>query len=308
MALAPPPPLRVPADSGPAQSIFSDSTYDKPFFLVYVNTSVFAVSLVPMFARYMLAHGLRGLQNDARRTWRGVRRRGFLKRLARGGGGGLSSPRGTADGDDGDDEAAAAAAGERLLVDDVGLLAGDGRLSVGETAVLSLEFCMLWFLANYFASACLQHTSVASVTILTSTSSVWTLVFCAALGVEAFSLRKLVGVAASLAGVVLISTVDLTGAGDEHRGSFPHKTARQIALGDAMALVSAVLYGVYVSVMKRRVGDEDRVDMGLFFGLVGVFNLALLWPLFFLLHWTGIEPVRRRARSCRRVMSATAEG
>jgi solute carrier family 35 protein F5 len=92
-------------------------------------------------------------------------------------------------------------------------------------------------------------------------------------------------------GIVLISSVDLSGESDENRGSFPHKTPAQIAMGDSMALFSAVLYGLYVTVMKRRVGSEDKVDMRLFFGLVGVFNLALLWPLFFILHWTNIEPV-----------------
>lgn len=186
--------------------------------------------------------------------------------------------------------------GERLLVgDDTGLESDDkpqDQLSFPETAMLSLEFCMLWFLANYFASACLEYTSVASVTILTSTSSIWTLIFCAMFGVESFSLRKLIGVMASLVGVVLISTVDLTGGSNEDRGSFPHKTTLQIAVGDAMAFFSAVIYGMYVTVMKRRVGNEDRVDMKLFFGLVGVFNLVLLWPLFFILHWTNIEPVR----------------
>ncbi|CRK44695.1 hypothetical protein BN1723_019528, partial [Verticillium longisporum] len=148
---------------------------------------------------------------------------------------------------------------------------------------------MLWFIANYFASACLQYTSVASVTILTSTSSVWTLLFCAALRLETFSMRKLFGVLASLAGVVLISTMDLSGSSDESRGSFPHKTTGQIALGDGMAFLSAIIYGVYVTIMKWRVGNEERVDMQLFFGLVGLFNLIMLWPVFFILHWTGIE-------------------
>lgn len=165
------------------------------------------------------------------------------------------------------------------------------KLGFRETAVLSLEFCMLWFLANYFSSACLEYTSVASVTILTSTSSVWTLVFCTLFGIERFSTPKLLGVGASLVGVMLISTVDLSGRSDESRGSFPHKTPTQIAVGDAMAFLSAIIYGLYVTVMKRRVGNEDKMDMQLFFGLVGVFNLVLLWPLFFILHWTGLEPV-----------------
>lgn len=167
----------------------------------------------------------------------------------------------------------------------------DEKLSFRETGILSLEFSMIWFLANYFASACLEYTSVASVTILTSTSSASTLVFCAIFRVESFSMRKLFGVTASLVGIILISTVDLSGESDENRGSFPHKTPAQIAIGDSMAFFSAMMYGLYVTVMKRRVGNEDKVDMRLFFGLVGVFNLVLLWPLFFILHWTGIEPV-----------------
>jgi solute carrier family 35 protein F5 len=111
--------------------------------------------------------------------------------------------------------------------------------------------------------------------------------------VEGFTARKLMGVLASLVGVILISTVDLSGSSDENRGSFPHKSMTQIAIGDAMAFVSAIIYGLYVTVMKRRVGNEDRVYMPLFFGLVGVYNLALLWPLFFIMHFTNIEPVSR---------------
>ena len=49
------------------------------------------------------------------------------------------------------------------------------------------------------------------------------------------------------------------------------------------------MYGVYAVVMKKRVGNEDRVNMPLFFGFVGVFNLILLWPGFVVLHFTGIE-------------------
>ncbi|KAL6878951.1 hypothetical protein J3F83DRAFT_711715 [Trichoderma novae-zelandiae] len=252
-----------------ASFIFSDETYDKPFFLVYFNTSMFAISLIPMLIRYLAQRGLHGLRSDVGRMWAHHR---FQDAAA-------SPPT---------DEEHDHQARERLLVGERD--ATEEKLGFRETAVLSFEFCMLWFLANYFASACLEYTSVASVTILTSTSSVWTLVFGSMFGVETFSLRKLVGVVASLAGIMLISMVDLSGTSDENRGSFPHKTPGQIALGDAMAFLSAVVYGIYVTVMKRRVGDEDKVDMQLFFGLVGVFNLALLWPLFFILHWTGIEP------------------
>ncbi|ROT43160.1 hypothetical protein SODALDRAFT_267604 [Sodiomyces alkalinus F11] len=272
--------------------IFSDSTYDKPFFVVYVNTSIFAIALIPVPVRFLLRHGVSGARRVLSQAWR---EQPSLGRQT------TTHTRG------GEDVAAV----QRLLVDDeVGVEGlgggteatatetygreqggrlGGGKLSLRETATLSLEFCLLWFTANYLSAACLQFTSVASVTILTSTSSVWTLLLGTAMGIEKFTRRKLFGVLASLAGVALISSLDLSGSRDEDRGSFPHKTPGELALGDAMALLSAVIYGVYITLMKRKVGSEERMDMQLFFGLVGTFNLLLLWPLFFIFHWTGFE-------------------
>lgn len=163
-------------------------------------------------------------------------------------------------------------------------------ITLGQTLKLGLEFCLLWFLANYFAAACLEYTTVASSTILASTSSIWTLLCGSIMRVEHFTLRKFLGVCASLAGVILISTVDVSGETDENRGSFPHKTPRELAIGDAMAFISAVLYGFYAVFMKKRIGDESKVNMPLFFGLVGTLNVFLLWPGMVVLHLTGIEP------------------
>lgn len=302
-----------------ASYIFSDHTYDKPFFVVYINTSVFAISLIPLFVRYYMRHGMQGVRAELVELWVNEKGREYKQgggnKRARGNSllgqptvlktsddeeHGLLSGRTEDDDDDDEDDdrdaEARSSTGDSTtsamqIQDAPGLdkPAAD-KLSLRETGLLSLEFCMLWFCANYFASACLEYTSVGSVTILTSTSSVWTLIFCAAMRVESFSARKLAGVLASLAGVVLISSVDLSGKSDEDRGSFPHKSQASIAVGDGMAFFSAIVYGLYVTVMKRRVGDEDRVNMPLFFGLVGLLNLVFLWPGFFLLHWTGIEP------------------
>ena len=118
---------------------------------------------------------------------------------------------------------------------------------------------------------------------------VWTLIFGAVIGVEKFTVRKLLGVLASLAGIFLISRVDISGSNDENRGSFPHKTPTEIAIGDVMAGVSAIIYGIYTIVMKKQVGDESKVNMMLFFGLVGLINVCLLWPGFVIMHLTGFE-------------------
>lgn len=171
----------------------------------------------------------------------------------------------------------------------LGLADDSEKLGLAETAKLSVEFSFLWFAANYFVSACLEYTTVSSATILTSTSSIWTLLIGTLWGVEHFTIKKFLGVLVSLAGIVLISSVDMSGETDKNRGSFPHKTMEEIAIGDAMAFVSAVLYGLYAVVMKKRIGDESRVNMPVFFGLVGLFNVLFMWPGFFILHFTGIE-------------------
>lgn len=176
-----------------------------------------------------------------------------------------------------------------------------GKLGLGQTARLAAQFCMLWFLANYLAVACLQYTTVGSTTILTSTSGVWTLILGALIRVERFTLRKALGVLASLIGVILISRVDLSSSnstpddaiippdGIDEGDPFSNKSPAEIALGDAMAAVSAIVYGVYTIVMKKQVGDESRVNMQLFFGLVGFFNVFLLWPGFVILHVLDVE-------------------
>lgn len=297
-----------------ASYIFSDHTYDKPFFVVYINTSIFAISLIPLFVRYYRRHGMQGVRAELVELWVNEKGREYKQGGRARGNSLLGQPTvlktsddeehgllsgGTEDDDDDEEQDAErrnstggdSATSAMQIQDAPGLEAPPAdKLTLRETGLLSLEFCMLWFCANYFASACLEYTSVGSVTILTSTSSVWTLIFCAAMRVESFSARKLAGVLASLAGVVLISSVDLSGKSDEDRGNFPHKSQASIAVGDGMAFFSAIVYGLYVTVMKRRVGDEDRVNMPLFFGLVGLLNLIFLWPGFFLLHWTGVEP------------------
>jgi solute carrier family 35 protein F5 len=172
------------------------------------------------------------------------------------------------------------------------------------TARLSLAFCILWFSANYFAMACLQHTTVASTTILTSTSSIWTLLIGACTHTERFTLRKLLGVLASFIGIVLVSHADLTtphhpqsNNPSSSTGSpsitnpFPTKPASELFLGDTLAFLSAIIYGAYTITLKRTTirCAPLQLNMPLFFGLVGLCNALLLFPLFPLLHYTHIE-------------------
>ncbi|GKZ20078.1 hypothetical protein AbraCBS73388_005255 [Aspergillus brasiliensis] len=276
-----------------ASTIFADDTYSKPFFVTYINTSLFILPLFTiLFSRLLKLwragklYRIRSFTSllehlDSHDT--NAEAQGILGHGA--GGGGWRS---------GDEDP------ETWATTRSNATSGGQppKLGLKATAKLSFEFCLLWFSANYFAMACLQYTTVGSTTILTSTSGVWTLIFGALIGVERFTIRKLIGVVASLIGIILISRVDMSlpdnPSNNNNSGSgstFPSKTPGEIALGDAMAAFSAILYGVYTIVLKKQVGDESRVNMQLFFGLVGLFNTVLLWPGFIILHVLGIETV-----------------
>ncbi|KAF2011211.1 hypothetical protein BU24DRAFT_354036 [Aaosphaeria arxii CBS 175.79] len=285
-----------------ASTIFADDSYSKPYFVTYTNTAFFLLPLIPIFLRHVWDDRSTIASNFSQKTpflsqiqdllERPVGRYKLLRDHETPSTSAASSIASKSR-QHGDDQSAAT---ELLLGDELRNsqeLEGDAEdecLTLKDTIRVSLEFCFLWFLANYFASACLSYTTVASSTILTSTSSIWTLLIGALLKVERFTLRKFLGVTASLAGIILISSVDIAGDTDENRGSFPHKTSRELAIGDAMAFFSAVLYGFYAVFMKKRIADESKVNMPLFFGLVGIFNIVLLWPGLIILHFTGIEP------------------
>jgi len=46
---------------------------------------------------------------------------------------------------------------------------------------------------------------------------------------------------------------------------------------------------MYVILLKVRIKSESRVDMQLFFGFVGLFNVLSCWPIGVVLHLTGAE-------------------
>lgn len=181
---------------------------------------------------------------------------------------------------------------------------GEPPLSHREIAELSFAFCILWFAANWATNASLAYTTVASSTILASMSGFFTLAIGAILKTESFSTLKFLAVCASVMGVALVSESDRGESGgggslilsyysqQQHPGMHidPPKAPIAPLFGDFLALMSAMFYGCYTVLLKVRIQNESRVNMSLFFGFVGLFNLVLLWPMFGVLHWTGIEP------------------
>ncbi|KAJ2077863.1 hypothetical protein H4R24_004859 [Coemansia sp. RSA 988] len=267
-------------------NLFGEQEFNRPFFITYFNTGTFSLYLLGAWVSR-----IRGGGGDT--SHRGRKRASSddgicadssdveVLTAATAAGGTQLHRRVEAE----DSEHVHSSSDEGLPLVERSTFADDGvepqKLTVRETALLGVQFSMLWFAANVSQNASLAYTSVASSSILCSTSGLFTLAIGAATGVERFSATRLAAVVASVVGVYFII---------EHGGDEADAIATPLAwAGDLLALVSAALYGCYTTLLKHRVGDESRLDAPLFFGAVGLANILLLWPGFFVLDFTGLE-------------------
>lgn len=66
-------------------------------------------------------------------------------------------------------------------------------------------------------------------------------------------------------------------------------TDPKLSKGIVLALFSAFFYASYLVLVKHKSDTEQKIDIPLFFGFVGLWNLLLMWPVFFVLNFTQIE-------------------
>ena len=236
--------------------VFEENNYKKPFFITYLNVSSFVLYLVPI--------GLRKVMRSET----------------------------TSDNEDNiavsfEEDEEEQEEKDTVVDDRTSLLPCKSQsqlpLTLKETAKLSGVFCVLWFVANFSTNASLSYTSVGSQTILSSTSSFFTLFIGAILHVECVNSNKLLGLLISFIGIICVTESDSIAP----EVSF---SKTEVVIGNSLALVGALVYGLYSTVLKRTIRDESRINIKLFFGFVGLFTLVGLWPMLPLLHYTGIEP------------------
>ena len=141
-------------------------------------------------------------------------------------------------------------------------------------AKVAMVFSPFWFVANYLFNLSLGLTSVASNTILSTTSGLLTLILSIFLLKEAPDLVKFAAAALSLGGVACIAL------SDENSGE-------DTLIGDFLALGGAAAYAIYSVLLKKLAND---VDMVLFFGFVGVINIVMFLPGFLIVNYSGLEP------------------
>lgn len=179
------------------------------------------------------------------------------------------------------------------LEDQKALLDGDFRKHDKELTtwdIVRYGFCLapLWFLVEYLSNAALARTSVASTTVLSSTSGLFTLFIGVLLGQDSLNMAKVVAVFVSMAGVIM-TALGKTWASDESQMST--SSGQRSLVGDLFGLLSAMSYGLFTVLLKKFSGEEgERVDVQKLFGYIGLFTLVALWWLVWPLTLLGIEP------------------
>lgn len=244
--------------------LFELNIYRKPFLITFINTSCFIFYLVP----YLRSEKISLLELISRVRYQSTGRQQVLT---------------TVHEDYGSNENLA------------GMVAPEAakteQISEYETVKLSLQFISLWFGANLVTNASLSYTSVASQTILSTTSSFFTLIIGFLYSIERINRLKVLGIVLSFVGVTIVTKLDALTS-----DLVPNTptTGLLVLWGNALALLGALIYGIYTILLKfktmaRLSGQERILDTHLFFGFVGLFCFATLWPFVIFFHFTGIE-------------------
>ncbi|XP_059626160.1 uncharacterized protein LOC132269125 isoform X2 [Cornus florida] len=161
-----------------------------------------------------------------------------------------------------------------------------GRWTRSRVAKVSLLICPFWFLAQLTFNLSLKYTTVTSNTILSSASSLFTFLVALAFLGEKFTWVKLISVLLCMGGTIIVSL------GDSQSGL--SSIASNPALGDILALLSAAFYAVYITLIRKKLPDDDgksgHASMAQFLGFLGLFNLLIFLPVAIILNVTKLEP------------------
>ncbi|KAJ0716607.1 hypothetical protein HanPI659440_Chr13g0514551 [Helianthus annuus] len=162
-------------------------------------------------------------------------------------------------------------------------------ITTREVATYGFYIAPIWFITEYISNAALARTSVASTTVLSSTSGLFTLFIGAFLGQDSLNVTKIVAVFVSMAGVAM-TIMGKTWAADEVATASSSNGDHSL-LGDLFGLCSAMSYGLFTVLLKKFSGEEgERVDVQKLFRYIDLFTLVALWWLVWPLTALGIEP------------------
>ncbi|KAF0455819.1 DUF6 domain protein [Gigaspora margarita] len=152
-------------------------------------------------------------------------------------------------------------------------------------AVLISAIAYAWYVA-------VNYTTMTNLTAIYNISCFWAYVFSVPLLGESVQMAKVCSVFLSTAGVTIMSLdqKDPT-PGYDVGGNAEEGGNGTIYTGDLIALLGAVMYGLY-EVLYKKYGSPPTPSIlfaNTMTGLIGILSLIFLWVPIPILHYTGIE-------------------
>ena len=166
-----------------------------------------------------------------------------------------------------------------------------------DTLRAAAAICPAWFLAQWAFNVSLSQTSVASSTILSNSSSVFTFFASVLVLKEKFTAPKFASILSCTLGTVLYTFGDNFGNLGEGTNTLA---------GDAMCLASAALYAVYTVGIRKLLPEDKDVSMDLFFGCLGALNVVLFGAVALAL--LGADSLRMESHSPLTWLGVVAKG
>jgi solute carrier family 35 protein F5 len=280
------------ASSVAVQLVFESARYRKPFFLTYLSTSLLTVYL-PWYPKRMkrlaslcaasVSWTIPAAASNARRT----NRRANYDLLAAGK----------------TDSAVSA----------LDLATQQQQAAAAELAV-AMRLCVIFFAYQLCYNVGLELSTVSTVTVISTSSGLWTLLFSALRLGERVGPVKFLSTLLTFAGVLLVVAAAEEGGGADgddmltgflapyrrladralaargglggHLGGHASSNARW---GNGATLLSALLYGAFAAQLKYDVPTEDVIPVPYLFGLLGLLTFLLFMPCIAILHFLRLE-------------------
>mmetsp|Transcript_11166 Transcript_11166/g.41737 ORF Transcript_11166/g.41737 Transcript_11166/m.41737 type:complete len:505 (-) Transcript_11166:1861-3375(-) len=227
------------------QTIFEDLQFDQPFFLTYFSTTMFALYLPLIYLTGLAWQWISQLAHSVLSQWRTKRAHQEDHHSSSTG---SLTPLPISEGPPHFTDTPLTSTRATSLDLSSSLAASlkpqkshhlHRHESISYIIVSALILCPLWLWQNFAFNASLKRTSVSSNTVISNTSSAFCFLSGVVVGVDNFSFTRIFSIVLALGGVIWITFQDsdqLHGADD----SF---------LGDLLAAISAVCYGVYTSAL-----------------------------------------------------------
>lgn len=105
--------------------------------------------------------------------------------------------------------------------------------------------------------------------LFSNLSAAFTLTFSYLAGLEGITYSKVFGIVICFIGAVTVGLQDSSGS----------DSSQQTIIGDVIALLASAGYGVYTTLLRYYIPNDEGISMQLLLGYIGVFNAILLSPI-----------------------------